>query len=154
MEGTIRENLIYCTPNVSDAKMEQACKAVGLDHFIRHSAARLRHRLKRPAQSVAGAEAAAHHRPGHDRRQADADSRRGHQFRGYPHGDADSEGHGRADGEPDFLRHRPPSVTVKNADLILVLKDGDVIESGTHEELLAQNGFYAELYNSQFEQAS
>ena len=44
--------------------------------------------------------------------------------------------------------------TVKNADLILVLKDGDVIESGTHEELLAQNGFYAELYNSQFEQAS
>ena len=44
--------------------------------------------------------------------------------------------------------------TIKNADLILVLKDGDVIESGTHEELLAQNGFYAELYNSQFEQAS
>lgn len=44
--------------------------------------------------------------------------------------------------------------TIKNADLILVLKDGDVIESGTHEELLEQNGFYAELYNSQFEQAS
>jgi ATP-binding cassette subfamily B protein len=44
--------------------------------------------------------------------------------------------------------------TIKNADLILVLKDGDIIESGTHEELLAKNGFYAELYNSQFEQAS
>jgi ATP-binding cassette subfamily B protein len=44
--------------------------------------------------------------------------------------------------------------TIKNADLILVLKDGDIIESGTHEELLSQNGFYAELYNSQFEQAS
>jgi ATP-binding cassette subfamily B protein len=38
--------------------------------------------------------------------------------------------------------------------LILVLKDGDIIESGTHEELLDKNGFYAELYNSQFDQAS
>ena len=44
--------------------------------------------------------------------------------------------------------------TIKNADLILVLKDGDIIESGSHEGLLAQGGFYAELYNSQFEQAS
>ena len=44
--------------------------------------------------------------------------------------------------------------TIKNADLILVLKDGDVIESGTHEELLAKGGFYADLYNSQFEQAA
>ncbi|MCL1849070.1 MAG: ATP-binding cassette domain-containing protein, partial [Clostridiales bacterium] len=40
--------------------------------------------------------------------------------------------------------------TIKNANLILVLKDGDVIERGTHRELLAQGGFYAELYNSQF----
>lgn len=43
--------------------------------------------------------------------------------------------------------------TIKDADLILVMKDGDIIEQGNHEELLAQNGFYAELYNSQFEQA-
>ena len=43
--------------------------------------------------------------------------------------------------------------TIKNADLILVLRDGDVIESGTHEELMSQNGFYCELYNSQFEKA-
>ena len=41
--------------------------------------------------------------------------------------------------------------TIKNADLILVMKNGDIIESGTHEELLAQNGFYADLYNSQFD---
>ena len=40
--------------------------------------------------------------------------------------------------------------TIKNADLILVMKDGDVIESGNHETLMKQNGFYAELYNSQF----
>jgi ATP-binding cassette, subfamily B, multidrug efflux pump len=44
--------------------------------------------------------------------------------------------------------------TIKNADLILVMKDGDIIESGNHEELLSKNGFYAELYNSQFEEAS
>lgn len=41
--------------------------------------------------------------------------------------------------------------TIKNADLILVMKDGDILEQGNHETLLAQNGFYAELYNSQFE---
>ena len=41
--------------------------------------------------------------------------------------------------------------TIKDADLILVMKDGDIIEQGSHERLLAQNGFYAELYNSQFE---
>ena len=43
--------------------------------------------------------------------------------------------------------------TIKNADMILVMKDGDIIEQGTHDELLAKNGFYAELYNSQFEMA-
>ena len=44
--------------------------------------------------------------------------------------------------------------TIKNADLILVMRDGDVIESGTHDQLMNKGGFYAELYNSQFEQAS
>ena len=43
--------------------------------------------------------------------------------------------------------------TIKNADLILVMKDGDILETGNHEELLAKDGFYADLYNSQFEQA-
>ena len=42
--------------------------------------------------------------------------------------------------------------TIRDADLILVLKDGNIIESGTHDELLKKNGFYADLYNSQFEQ--
>jgi len=44
--------------------------------------------------------------------------------------------------------------TIRNADLILVMKDGDIIESGNHDELIEQNGFYAELYNSQFESAA
>ena len=43
--------------------------------------------------------------------------------------------------------------TIKNADLILVMKDGDIIEQGNHKELLEKNGFYAELYNSQFDDA-
>ena len=44
--------------------------------------------------------------------------------------------------------------TIKNADLILVMREGDVIESGTHEELMAAGGFYADLYNSQFDEAA
>jgi ABC-type transport system involved in Fe-S cluster assembly, permease and ATPase components len=44
--------------------------------------------------------------------------------------------------------------TIRDADLILVMKDGDIVEQGNHEELLAQNGFYAELYNSQFEEVA
>jgi len=43
---------------------------------------------------------------------------------------------------------------IKNADVILVMKDGDIIEQGNHEELLAKGGFYAQLYNSQFEEAA
>ena len=44
--------------------------------------------------------------------------------------------------------------TIKNADLILVMREGDMVESGTHDQLMAQGGFYADLYNSQFEQAA
>ena len=44
--------------------------------------------------------------------------------------------------------------TIRDADLILVMKDGDIIEQGTHESLLAKNGFYANLYNSQFVKVS
>lgn len=44
--------------------------------------------------------------------------------------------------------------TIRDADRILVMKDGDIIEQGTHEELLEKKGFYAELYNSQFEKVS
>ena len=44
--------------------------------------------------------------------------------------------------------------TIKNADLILVMREGDVVESGTHDQLMEKGGFYADLYNSQFEQAA
>ena len=48
---------------------------------------------------------------------------------------------------------KPWLFTIKNADCILVMKDGDVIESGNHEELMAKGGFYCDLHNSQFESA-
>ena len=44
--------------------------------------------------------------------------------------------------------------TIRSADVILVLRDGDIVESGSHEELLARGGFYAELYNSQFDEGA
>ena len=44
--------------------------------------------------------------------------------------------------------------TIRDADLILVMKDGDIVEQGTHEELLARDGFYSNLYNSQFERSA
>ena len=44
--------------------------------------------------------------------------------------------------------------TIRDADLILVMKEGDIVEMGRHEELLAKNGFYADLYNSQFERSA
>lgn len=57
------------------------------------------------------------------------------------------------EGRTSFV-HAHRLSTIKNANKILVLRDGDIVESGTHEELLAKKGFYAELYNSQFEDAS
>ena len=153
-EGSIRENLIYCTPNVSDAKMEQACKAVGLDHFIRtlphgydtvlNDQLNLSQGQK---QQLTIARAMIADRPMLilDEATSSVDTRTEMQIQKAM--DALME------NRTSFvIAHRLS--TIKNADLILVLKDGDVIESGTHEELLAQNGFYAELYNSQFEQAS
>ena len=153
-EGTIRENLIYCTPNVNDAKMEQACKAVGLDHFIRtlphgydtvlNDQLNLSQGQK---QQLTIARALIADRPMLilDEATSSVDTRTEMQIQKAM--DALME------NRTSFvIAHRLS--TVKNADLILVLKDGDVIESGTHEEPLAQNGFYAELYNSQFEQAS
>ena len=153
-EGTIRENLIYCTPNVSDAKMELACKAVGLDHFIRtlphgydtvlNDQLNLSQGQK---QQLTIARAMIADRPMLilDEATSSVDTRTEMQIQKAM--DALME------NRTSFgIAHRLS--TVKNADLILVLKDGDVIESGTHEELLAQNGFYAELYNSQFEPAS
>lgn len=153
-EGSIRENLIYCTNNASEEKMKNACKAVGLDHFIKtlpqgydtmlDSQLSLSQGQK---QQLTIARAMIADKPMLilDEATSSVDTRTELQIQ---------------NAMDKLMENRTSFViahrlsTIKNADLILVLKDGDVIESGTHEELLEQNGFYAELYNSQFEQAS
>jgi ATP-binding cassette subfamily B protein len=153
-EGTVRENLVYCAENVSDEKITKACKAVGLDHYIRtlpngydtvlNDQVNLSQGQK---QQLTIARAMIADKPMLilDEATSSVDTRTEQQIQ----------------NAMDMLMENRTSFviahrlsTIKNADLILVLKDGDIIESGTHDELLQKNGFYAELYNSQFEQAS
>ena len=153
-EGTVRENLVYNTENVSEEKIEAACKAVGLDHFIRtlphgydtilNDQVSLSQGQK---QQLTIARAMIADKPMLilDEATSSVDTRTELQIQ---------------KAMDELMQNRTSFViahrlsTIKNADLILVLKDGDIIESGNHEELLAKGGFYADLYNSQFDQAS
>lgn len=153
-EGTVRENLVYNTENVSEEKIEASCKAVGLDHFIRtlphgydtilNDQVSLSQGQK---QQLTIARAMIADKPMLilDEATSSVDTRTELQIQKAM--DALMQ------NRTSFvIAHRLS--TIKNADLILVLKDGDIIESGNHEELLAKGGFYADLYNSQFDQAS
>lgn len=153
-EGTVRENLVYNTENVSEEKIEATCKAVGLDHFIRtlphgydtilNDQVSLSQGQK---QQLTIARAMIADKPMLilDEATSSVDTRTELQIQ---------------KAMDTLMQNRTSFViahrlsTIKNADLILVLKDGDIIESGNHEELLAKGGFYADLYNSQFDQAS
>ena len=153
-EGTVRENLIYCTKDVSDEKMENACRAVGLDHFIRtlphgydtvlNDQVNLSQGQK---QQLTIARAMIADKPMLilDEATSSVDTRTELQIQNAM--DALMK-----DRTSFVIAHRLS--TIKNSDLILVMKDGDIIESGTHDELLKKGGFYADLYNSQFDEAS
>lgn len=153
-EGTVRENLIYCSENKSEEKMRNACKEVGLDHFIRtlpqgydtilDDSVSLSQGQK---QQLTIARAMIADKPILilDEATSSIDTRTEQKIQMA----MDNLMNGRTSF---VIAHRLS--TIKNADLILVLKDGDVIESGNHEELMKQNGFYADLYNSQFEQTA
>lgn len=152
-EGTLRENLIYCTENVSDEKMIAACKAVGLDHFIRTLPKGYDTALgdqlslsQGQKQQLTIARAMIADKPMLilDEATSSVDTRTEQQIQ--------SAMDKLMENRTSFvIAHRLS--TIRNADLILVMNHGDIVESGTHEELLAKGGFYADLYNSQFEQA-
>ncbi|MEK4293224.1 ABC transporter ATP-binding protein [Paenibacillus sp. FSL R5-0914] len=153
-EGTIKENLIYNQQNITDEKLIEACKSVGLHRFIKSLSDGYNTVLNDKVNLSAGqkqqltiARAMLKDAPMLilDEATSSVDTRT--ELLIQQAMDKLME------GRTSFvIAHRLS--TIKNADVILVLKDGDILESGSHAELLAQNGFYAELYNSQFEQAS
>lgn len=153
-EGTIRENLVYNKNNVSDEVIKNACKAVGLDHFIEtlHDGydTILNDKVNLSAgqkQQLTIARAMIKDAPMLilDEATSSVDTRTELLIQNA----MDKLMEGRTSF---VIAHRLS--TIKNADVILVLKDGDILESGNHDELIAKNGFYAELYNSQFEQVA
>ena len=153
-EGTVRENLVYNLPDVTDEQLNRVCRACGLDKFVRSLPDGFDTVLSESTSISAGqkqlltiARAMLQNAPMLilDEATSSVDTRTELLIQRAM--DKLTE------NRTSFvIAHRLS--TIKNADLILVMKDGDVIESGTHETLMQQNGFYAALYNSQFEQAS
>ena len=149
-EGTIRQNLIYNKQGVTDEQLDEACKACGLEHFIKTLSNGYDTVLSDETNVSVGqkqlltiARAMIQNAPMLilDEATSNVDTRTEETIQKAM--DKLTE------NRTSFvIAHRLS--TIKNADKILVLKDGDVIESGNHKELIKQNGFYAELYNSQF----
>lgn len=152
-EGTIRDNLVYATQNVSEERIIEASKAVGIHHFIAtlpkgydtvlNDQVSLSEGQK---QQITIARAMIADKPMLilDEATSSVDTRTEVKIQEA----MDQLMVGRTSF---IIAHRLS--TIKNADLILVMKDGDIIESGTHDDLLEQGQFYADLYNSQFEVA-
>ena len=153
-EGTIRENLVYNMEGITDEQLEAVCKACGLDKFVHSLPQGFDTVLSESTTISAGqkqlltiARAMLQNAPMLilDEATSSVDTRTELLIQRA----MDELTKGRTSF---VIAHRLS--TIKNADLILVMRDGDVIESGTHEQLMEQGGFYAELYNSQFAQAS
>ena len=151
-EGTVRENLVYNMQNITDEQLETVCRACGLDKFVHALPEGFDTVLSDSTSISAGqkqlltiARAMLQNAPMLilDEATSSVDTRTELLIQRA----MDDLTKGRTSF---VIAHRLS--TIRNADLILVMKDGDVIESGTHDALIAQNGFYAELYNSQFEQ--
>ncbi|MFC9541523.1 ABC transporter ATP-binding protein [Lysinibacillus sp. NPDC056959] len=153
-EGTVKENIVYNKENVTDEEVISACKAVGLHHFIRTLPKGYDTILNDKTSLSVGqkqlitiARAMVKKAPLLilDEATSSVDTR----TEALIQEAMDKLMVGRTSF---VIAHRLS--TIKNADLILVMKDGDIIESGNHEELIAEKGFYADLYNSQFEDVS
>ncbi|UMR38024.1 ABC transporter ATP-binding protein/permease [Paenibacillus polymyxa] len=153
-EGTIRENIVFSKEHVTDEQVEAACRAVGLHSFLKTLPQGYDTVLDDKANLSAGqkqlitiARAMIEDAPMLilDEATSSVDTRTELLIQ---------QAMDRLTvGKTSFvIAHRLS--TIKNADLILVMKDGNIIETGNHEELLGKNGFYADLYNSQFEHIS
>ena len=149
-EGTLRENIAYNRKNVSDKRIMEICKTVGLSHFVKTLPQGLDTVLSENESISAGQKQLITIARGMvedapllilDEATSNVDTRTEELVQ-----DAmDKLMHGRTSF---IIAHRLS--TIRNADLILVMNEGDIIEMGNHDELMAKNGFYADLYNSQF----
>ena len=151
--GTIRENIRYGRPDATDAEVEAAARAARCDHFIRTLAGGYDFVINEEANNISQgqrqlvtiARAILAERPVLilDEATSNVDTRTEQLIE---------------DAMDTLMRGKTSFViahrlsTIKGADVILTLRDGDIVERGTHEELLAAGGFYAELYNSQFQE--
>ena len=153
--GSIRENIRYGRPDATDAEVEAAARAARCDHFIHTLAGGYDFVINEEGtnlsqgqrQLVTIARAILADRPALilDEATSNVDTRTEELIQRAM--DALMQ------GRTSFvIAHRLS--TIRNADVILVLRDGDIVEKGTHEELLARGGVYAELYNSQFDEAA
>ena len=148
--GTVKENLIYNKQNISTQQLNEVCNAVGLNHFVQtlpngydtmlNDVGSLSEGQK---QQLTIARAMIKNSPLLilDEATSNVDTRTEQTIQQA----MDKLTNGRTSF---IIAHRLS--TIRNADLILVLKDGDIVEQGNHKQLLQKNGFYAELYNSQF----
>lgn len=150
-EGTIRDNIKFNKDNVSDEEIWNALKVVGVDHFVKSLPKTLDYKLSDNESISAGQKQLLTIARGMikdspflilDEATSSVDTRTEELVQKA----MDKLTEGRTSF---IIAHRLS--TIKNADLILVMKDGNIIETGNHEELIRQNGFYAELYNSQFQ---
>ena len=154
IEGTVRENLVYNNTGITDEQLEKACRACGIYHFIETLPDGFDTVLGENITISAGqkqlftiARAMVQNSPMLilDEATSSVDTRT----------ELITQ-----EAMDKLTEHRTSFViahrlsTIKNANLILVMKDGDIIEQGDHETLLAKGGFYADLYNSQFDKAS
>ncbi len=151
-EGTVRDNIVYSEENVTDEQLENACKAAGIYHFV-HSLPNGYDTVLNDTTTISQgqkqlitiARAMIEDAPMLilDEATSSVDTRTEILIQNA----MDNLMQGRTSF---VIAHRLS--TIKNADVILVLNEGDIVEQGSHDELLALNGFYASLYNSQFEQ--
>lgn len=149
--GTVKENIVYDRSDISLEEVESVCKKIGLDHFIKT----LPHNYESEITENDGISAGQKQLITIARSMIDdspllildeATSNVDTRTEELVQNAMDKLSEGRTSF---IIAHRLS--TIKNADLILVMKDGNIIEQGNHEELMKQNGFYATLYNSQFE---